>query len=70
MKFTNSKIGSKKETTMKMTTVVKASVFAAALAIICALPPAARAQADAMPNPDEYSFSAPETTAAQPVQLR
>ena len=54
---------------MKMTTVVKASVFAAALATICALPPAARAQADAMPNPDEYSFSAPEATAAQPAQL-
>ena len=54
---------------MNMTTVVKASVFAASLAFISMLSPAARAQADAMPNPDEFSFSAPETTAAQPVQL-
>jgi len=54
---------------MKMTTVVKASVFAAALGFFCALSPAARAQADAMPNPDEYPFSAPETPAAQPVQV-
>ena len=54
---------------MKMMAFVKASVFAAILASVCMLPPAAQAQADSMPNPDEFPFSAPETTVAQPVQL-
>jgi hypothetical protein len=65
----NSKIRTKKETTMKMTTLVKASIFAATVGFVSMLAPAARAQADAMPNPDEFPFSAPEATAAQPVQI-
>lgn len=65
----NSKIQAKKETTMKMTTLVKASIFAATLGFASMLAPAARAQADAMPNPDEFPFEAPQATAAQPVQL-
>jgi len=65
----NSKILAKKETTMKMTTLVKASMFAATLGFISMLAPAARAQADAMPNPDEFPFEAPQATAAQPVQI-
>jgi hypothetical protein len=65
----NSKIRTKKETTMKMTTLVKASIFAATLGFASMLAPAARAQADAMPNPDEFPFEAPQASAAQPVQL-
>ena len=34
------------------------------------LAPAARAQADAMPNADEFPFEAPQATTAQPVQTR
>lgn len=64
----NSKIPAKKEKTMKMTTLVKASMFAATLGFVSMLAPAARAQADAMPNPDEFPFEAPQVTAAQPVQ--
>jgi len=59
----------KKETTMKMTSLLKASIFAATLGFVSMLAPAARAQADAMPNADEFPFSASEATAAQPVQL-
>jgi hypothetical protein len=66
IKNSNSKIQEKKETKMKMTTVVKASIFTAALGLACLLPAAARAQSDVMP--DEFPFSAPETTAVQPVQ--
>jgi hypothetical protein len=69
MKNSDSKVRGKKEMAMKMTTLAKGSVFAAALAFICVLAPAARAQADAMPDPDEYPFSAPQTTAAQPMQV-
>jgi len=54
---------------MKMTTLLEASIFAATLGFVSMLAPAARAQADAMPNPEEFPFSAPEATAAQPVQL-
>ncbi len=50
---------------MKMRTVVKASMLTAALGLACLLPATARAQADVMP--DEFAFSAEETTAAQPV---
>jgi hypothetical protein len=64
----NSKIRAKKEKAMKMTTLVKASMFAATLGFVSMLAPAARAQADAMPNPDEFPFEAPQVTAAQPVQ--
>lgn len=55
---------------MKMTTLVKASVFAATLGFFSMLAPAVRAQADAMPNADEFPFEAPQVTpAAQPTQL-
>jgi hypothetical protein len=60
-------IREKKETTMEITTAVKASIFVATLGFACLLTPTARAQADAMPNPDEYPFSAPATIAVQPV---
>jgi hypothetical protein len=65
----NSKIQPNKETTMKMTTLVKASIFAATLGFVSMLAPAARAQADAMPNPDEFPFEAPQATAAQPAHV-
>jgi hypothetical protein len=65
----NSKIQAKKETTMKMTTLVKASIFAATLGFVSMLAPAARAQADAMPNADEFPFEAPQATATQPAHL-
>jgi hypothetical protein len=64
MKNSNSKIQEKKETTMKMTTVVKASMLTAALGLACLLPATARAQSDAMP--DEFAF-VDTTPAAQPV---
>jgi hypothetical protein len=67
-KNSDSEIRVKKETTMKMTTLVKASILAATLGFVSMLAPAARAQADAMPNPDEFPFSAPEITVAQPNQ--
>jgi len=55
---------------MKMTTLVKASIFAATLGFVSLLAPAARAQADAMPNADEFPFEAPQaTTVAQPAHL-
>jgi hypothetical protein len=65
----NSEIRAKKETTMKMTTLVKASIFAATLGFVSMLAPAARAQADAMPNADEFPFEAPQATAVQPVHV-
>ena len=52
---------------MKMTTAVKSSMITLALgAVACLLPTTARAQSDM--SPDEFAFSAPETTAAQPAQ--
>jgi hypothetical protein len=65
MKNLNSKIASKKETKMKMTTVVKISVYTAALGLACLLPVTARAQSDVMP--DSFPFSADEATAARPA---
>jgi hypothetical protein len=65
MKNSNSRIRGRKETAMKFATVVKASVFTATLGLACLLPMTARAQSDVMP--DEFAFSAEETTAAQPV---
>ena len=64
MKNSNSKIPEKTETTMKMTTVAKASMLTAALGLACLLPATARAQSDAMP--DEFAF-VDTTPAAQPV---
>jgi hypothetical protein len=51
---------------MKITTAVKASMITAALGFACLLPATARAQSDM--SPDEYAFSATETTGAQPVR--
>ena len=51
---------------MKMTTAVKASMITLALGVAFMLPATARAQSDM--SPDEFAFSAPETTAAQPAQ--
>jgi hypothetical protein len=65
MKNSNPKIQEKKETLMKMTTVVKASMLTAALGLACLLPMTARAQSEVAP--DEFAFSAAETTVAQPV---
>lgn len=65
MKNLNSKIRSTKETKMKMTTVVKASLYIAALGLACMLPVTARAQADVMP--DSFPFSAEEASAARPA---
>jgi hypothetical protein len=65
MKNSNSKIQEKKETLMKMTTVVKASMLTVALGLACLLPLTARAQSEVAP--DEFAFAAAETTVAQPV---
>ena len=51
---------------MKITSVAKVSVYAAALGFACLLPVAAHAQSDVMP--DSFAFSAEETTVAQPAQ--
>lgn len=60
------KILEKTETTMKITTVVKVSVYAGALGFACLLPVTAHAQSDVMP--DSFPFSTEETTVTQPVQ--
>jgi len=54
---------------MKFATAAKVFVFPAALMLVCLSPSIARAQADAMPSPEDYPFSAPERAArpAQPV---
>src|ERR1700745_3680290 len=63
-----SKFQDKKGRAMKMTTVMKTSVFAAALGLACLLPATAHAQADV--SPDIYEFANTETTAAtQQVQV-
>jgi hypothetical protein len=67
MKNSNSKIQEKRETAMKMTTVVKASMLTAALGLACLLPATARAQSDVMP--DEFAFS-DTTPAAQPAAVQ
>ena len=67
MKNSNTVIQSKEEKKMKITTIVKVSVYAATLGFAFMLPVTAHAQMDVAP--DEFAFSAPETTAAQPVQV-
>ncbi|MGA7913922.1 MAG: hypothetical protein WCA00_01705 [Candidatus Acidiferrales bacterium] len=53
---------------MKMTTAMKTSMITLALGVAaCLLPATARAQSDM--SPDEFAFSAPDATAAQPVQV-
>src|SRR5579862_4916789 len=63
IKNSDSQIDGEKETIMKITSVVKVSVFAAALGFAALLPATARAQADAMP--DSFAFSADEASAEQ-----
>jgi hypothetical protein len=65
MKTLNSKIESQEETKMKMTTVVKISLYTAALGLACMLPVTARAQSEVMP--DSFPFSAEEAHAARPT---
>ena len=65
MKILNSKIENRKETKMQMTTVVKISLYTAALGLACLLPVTARAQSDVMP--DSFPFSADEAKAARPA---
>jgi hypothetical protein len=56
----------RKETTMNVSTLMKASMLTAALALACLLPSTARAQAEVAP--DIYDIAAPQTiAAAQPV---
>jgi hypothetical protein len=64
-KSTESKteIRGRKETEMKITTVVKGSIFAAALGLACLLPVTTHAQADV--SPDVYEAVSTETIAAQ-----
>jgi hypothetical protein len=50
---------------MTIMTAVKTSMITVTLAFACLLPATARAQSDM--SPDEFPFSATETTAAQPV---
>ena len=68
MKDSNSKDNRKeeKEKAMKMTTLVKASVFTAALGLASLLPTTARAQAEVSPDFFELSNTAP---VAQPTQV-
>jgi hypothetical protein len=67
MRNLNSKIRSQKEAKMKMTTVVKISLYAGALGLACLLPVTVRAQSDVMP--DSFAFSADEAMAAPVVQI-
>jgi hypothetical protein len=65
MKYSSAEIREKEEKQMKITTAVKISMITVALGVAFMLPATARAQSDM--SPDEYAFSATETTAAQPV---
>jgi hypothetical protein len=58
-----SKTAEKKETKVKMTTVVKGSIFAAALGVACLLPTTTHAQADV--SPEVYENVSTETIVAQ-----
>jgi hypothetical protein len=66
MKNPDSRIRATKETTMRITTAMKACWLAAILGIACLVP--ARADAQAEVAPDFYELSNTETTAAQPVR--
>jgi hypothetical protein len=57
----------KRESKMKMTTVVKSSVFAAALGLACLLPVTAHAQAEV--SPDIYELANTDVTVAQQARL-
>ncbi len=58
-----SKIRGRKEKEMKITTVVKSSIFAAALGVACLLPVTTHAQADV--SPDVYEVVNADTIAAE-----
>jgi hypothetical protein len=66
MKNSSAEIRGKQEKQMKITTAVKSSMITLALGVAFTLPATARAQSDV--SPDEFAFSAPQTTAAQPAQ--
>jgi hypothetical protein len=66
MKNSSADIREKEEKQMIITTAVKASMITLALGVAFMLPATARAQSDM--SPDEFAFSAPQTTAAQPAQ--
>jgi hypothetical protein len=66
MKNSNAEIREKEEKQMKIATAVKTSMITLALGVAFMLPATARAQSDM--SPDEFAFSAPQTTAAQPAQ--
>ena len=57
----------KKGSKMKMTTVVKSSVFAAALGLACLLPVTAHAQSEV--SPDVYEMANTDVTVAQQARL-
>ena len=65
MKNSSAKITGTEEKKMRIMTTVKTSMITLALGFACLLPATARAQSDM--SPDEYAFSATETTPAQPV---
>ncbi len=66
MNNSSAEISEKEEKQMKITTAAKASMITLALGVAFMLPATARAQSDM--SPDEFAFSAPQTTAAQPAQ--
>ena len=65
MKYSSAEIREKQEKQMKITTAVKTSLITVALGVAFMLPATARAQSDM--SPDEFAFSAPPTTTAQPA---
>ena len=67
MKNLSAKIRGRRETEMRITTAVKASVFAAALGVACLLPVMAHAQAEVAP--DHFELLNTETAAAPPAQV-
>jgi hypothetical protein len=66
MKYSSAEIRDLEEKQMKITTAVKTSLITVALGVAFMLPATARAQSDM--SPDEFAFSAPQTTTAQPAR--
>ena len=66
MKYSSAEIRDPEEKQMKITTAVKTSLITVALGVAFMLPATARAQSDM--SPDEFAFSAPQTTTAQPAR--
>jgi hypothetical protein len=67
MMDSQSKTAERKETKVKMTMVVKGSIFAAALGLACLLPVTTHAQADV--SPDIYELANTDVTVAQQARL-